>query len=114
MTKNTEQAETNRGKGVKREAPRRQARTEEDRQQKLQLILQAALEEFSQKGFAEARLDEIARKAGVAKGTLYLYASSKQALFESVVRFGIGPTLQEIESGILLLLGSGKRQHPTG
>ena len=101
MSKDAERVGANRGKAAKRAAPRRQARTEEDKQQKLQAILKAALEEFSQKGFAEARLDEIARKAGVAKGTVYLYAPSKQALFESVVRFGIGPTIREIETGIL-------------
>src|SRR5688572_8719020 len=57
---------------------RRRARNEEERGRKLAAILDAALDVFSDKGFAEARLDEIAARAGVAKGTVYLYVSSKQ------------------------------------
>jgi AcrR family transcriptional regulator len=49
-------------------------------------ILDAALDEFAEKGFASARLEDVAARAGVAKGTIYLYAPSKQALFEDLVR----------------------------
>lgn len=49
-------------------------------------ILKAALEEFTKNGFAKARLATIAQKAGVAKGTLYLYFSNKEALFAGVVQ----------------------------
>ncbi len=87
--------------GAANATPSRRARTDTDKQRKLQAILDAALVEFSQKGFAEARLDEIARKAGVAKGTIYLYAPSKQALFEAVVRSGISPMLSEVETALL-------------
>jgi AcrR family transcriptional regulator len=52
-------------------------------------IRHAALEEFALKGFASARMSDIARRAGVTKGTLYLYFSSKSDLFESVSR-GLG------------------------
>lgn len=49
-------------------------------------ILGAALECFAESGFAATRLDEIARRAGVTKGTLYLYFTSKEEIFKSVVR----------------------------
>ena len=48
-------------------------------------ILDAALAEFADRGFAAARLDDIARRAGVAKGTIYLYFPDKDALFRGVV-----------------------------
>lgn len=67
----------------------------------MQAILDAALDVFSQKGFSQARLDDVARKAGVAKGTLYLYVSSKQGLFEALVRSGIGGPVREIEQRVL-------------
>jgi AcrR family transcriptional regulator len=49
-------------------------------------ILEAALEEFSARGFAGARMAEVARRAGIAKGLIYHYFPSKTALFEAVVR----------------------------
>ena len=47
-------------------------------------ILDAALTVFSARGFAHAKLDDVARQAGVSKGTLYLYFDSKEALFEAM------------------------------
>lgn len=49
-------------------------------------ILKAALECFSERGFAATKLDDIAARADVTKGTLYLYFKSKEEIFESVVR----------------------------
>ncbi len=46
----------------------------------------AALQLFIEKGYAATRLDDIAARAGVVKGTLYLYFDSKEALFNAVVR----------------------------
>ena len=54
-------------------------------------ILDAALAEFTRHGFAEARVEDIARGAAVSKGTVYLYYPTKQALFEALVRRDIGP-----------------------
>ena len=48
-------------------------------------ILDAALEEFSRKGFAAARMEDVAQRAGVGKGTVYLYFDDKEALFEGLV-----------------------------
>ncbi len=49
-------------------------------------IMEAALEAFSRKGFRGATMDEVARSAGVTKGTIYLYFSSKEAVFLASVR----------------------------
>ena len=51
-----------------------------------QQILDAAFHEFGEKGLAGARLDDIARRAGVAKGTIYLYFPNKEALFREMIR----------------------------
>lgn len=58
----------------------------------------AALELFVEKGFAATRLEDIAVRAGVSKGTLYLYFDSKEALFKAVIQEGLVPTLAEAES----------------
>jgi len=60
-------------------------------------ILAAAFEVFSAKGFAAARLDDVARKAGVAKGTLYLYFPDKESLFEQLLLSFADPVLTNIE-----------------
>lgn len=61
-------------------------------------LTQAALELFVSKGYAATRLDDIAARAGVSKGALYLYFNSKEALFEAVIREGILPALDEGEA----------------
>jgi AcrR family transcriptional regulator len=60
----------------------------------------AALEIFVEKGFAATRLDDVAKRAGVSKGTLYLYFESKEELFKAVVREGIVAELGEAEEFI--------------
>jgi AcrR family transcriptional regulator len=60
-------------------------------------LVQAALELFVEHGFAATRLDDVARKAGVSKGTLYLYFDSKDELFKAVVREGLVPALERGE-----------------
>lgn len=52
-------------------------------------LLAAALELFVEKGFAATRAEEVAKRAGVSKGTLFLYFSSKEELFKAVVRANI-------------------------
>jgi AcrR family transcriptional regulator len=61
-------------------------------------LLTAALELFVEKGFAATRLDDVAARAGVAKGTVYLYFPSKEELFKAVIREGILPALAEGQS----------------
>jgi AcrR family transcriptional regulator len=66
-------------------------------------ICAAALEVFAEKGFAAAKLDAIARRAGVSKGTLYLYFDDKQELFRAVVRSAIAPNIEAITSAVSAL-----------
>lgn len=57
-------------------------------------IVQAALDLFVEKGFASTKMDEIAHRAGVTKGTVYLYFPSKDDLFRAVVGEMMGPNLE--------------------
>src|ERR1700761_9713023 len=66
-----------------------EARTETRRRRKAerpQEILEAAFVEFSRNGYAMTTLDQIAERAGVTKGTIYVYFESKEHLFISMVR----------------------------
>lgn len=74
--------------------PSTQAR-QQRKEVRSQELTDAALSLFVEKGFAATRLDEIAARAGVSKGTLYLYFDSKEALFLAVIREGIVPLLDE-------------------
>lgn len=56
-------------------------------------IVTAALDVFVERGFAATRLEEVARRAGVTKGTVYLYFANKEALFKAVVRENIVSTI---------------------
>ncbi|MBU1236594.1 MAG: TetR/AcrR family transcriptional regulator [Gammaproteobacteria bacterium] len=58
----------------------------------------AALEVFAERGFAATRLDEVAKRAGVSKGTIYLYFDSKEALFKAAVESAIIPALEAGEA----------------
>jgi len=63
-------------------------------------IIGAALSVFAEKGFAAARLDEIAARAGVSKGALYLYFETKEDLFRAVVEQAIAPNIQAVRAMI--------------
>lgn len=74
------------GARAKRSAERRDA------------IVAAALEEFSARGFAATRLDDVALRAGVAKGTIYLYFRDKETLFQELVRAELSPVVAALEA----------------
>src|SRR5882672_6866061 len=61
-------------------------------------ILAAALDEFSLRGFEAARLDDVAQRAGVAKGTIYLYFRDKESLFQELIRAMLTPLVGTIEA----------------
>lgn len=61
-------------------------------------ILDSALAEFQEKGFAAARMEDIAIGAGLSKGALYLYFKSKEALFQELVQQAIVPMADRIEA----------------
>jgi AcrR family transcriptional regulator len=63
-----------------------------------QQILDAALSVFAEHGIDAAKLEEIAARAGVSKGTIYLYFSSKEELFREVVRQRVGPAIANADT----------------
>jgi AcrR family transcriptional regulator len=65
---------------------------------KREAILAAALDEFSERGFAAGRLDDVAKRAGVAKGTIYLYFRDKESLFQELIRAMLTPLVGTIEA----------------
>ena len=72
----------------------RRAEPEERRQ----AILEAGLSVFAAAGFEAAKLDDVAIKAGIAKGTIYLYFSDKYDLFEQIVRHAVTPVLDQLQN----------------
>jgi AcrR family transcriptional regulator len=61
-------------------------------------IVEAAMEEFIARGFAATRLDDIAKRAGVAKGTIYLHFKDKESMFEELVRTVIVPVVARLNA----------------
>jgi AcrR family transcriptional regulator len=59
-------------------------------------LVRAGLEEFALNGFAATRLEDVARRAGVVKGTIYRYFADKEALFLAAVRREVAPVFDEI------------------
>ncbi len=60
-------------------------------------LISAALDLFVERGFSATRLEDVAARAGVSKGTLYVYFPSKEELFKAVVRGGIVPAIERAE-----------------
>jgi len=71
-----------------------------------QQILEAAIEIFGDQGLANARLEDIAKRAGVSKGTIYLYFPNKEALFKEMIRQTV---VAELERTELDLVNDGER-----
>lgn len=60
-------------------------------------IVEVAIECFLENGFEATKLDEVARRSGIAKGTIYLYFETKEQLFRAVVQHVISSNLKDIE-----------------
>lgn len=71
-------------------------------------ILDAALKVFAEKGFAGARMEDIAKRAGVTKGTIYLYFENKEGVFKTLVRDSIGATLAGVTANARDFQGSAR------
>ena len=63
-------------------------------------LLDAALAVFVERGFATTRLEDVAARAGVSKGTLYLYYANKEELFKAVVRQNVVPLISHYRESI--------------
>lgn len=71
-------------------------------------ILTAALDVFAARGFAATKLEDVARRAGVTKGTIYLYFKNKEALFKAIVRETIVPVIAKGEALAQSFTGSAR------
>ena len=71
-------------------------------------ICSAALEVFAERGFAATKLEDVARRAGVTKGTIYLYFENKDALFKALVRQTIVPVIAKGEEIAQSFTGSAR------
>jgi AcrR family transcriptional regulator len=63
-------------------------------------ITAAALEAFAENGYSATRVDEVAKRAGVSKGLLYLYFKTKEELFKAVIRSFISPRIDALEDAV--------------
>mgnify|MGYP003624522250 CR=1 FL=1 len=61
-------------------------------------ILDGALVEFRERGFAGARIEDIAKRAGLSKGSVYLYFSSKEEMLKALIRRSVSPIAVELKS----------------
>ena len=75
-------------------------RWERRKEARPQELLASAIDLFVERGFAATRLEDVARRAGVSKGTLYLYYTNKEDLFKAVVRQSIVPTIGDAEASV--------------
>jgi len=71
-----------------------------------QEILEAALAVFAEKGFSATRMEDIAKRAGVTKGTIYLYFESKEIVFESLLQQSIGTAISGVIESVQRFQGS--------
>lgn len=72
-------------------------RWERRKEARPQELLAAALDLFVERGYSATRLDDVAARAGVSKGTLYLYFTNKEELFKAVIRENMVPIIGEAE-----------------
>lgn len=70
------------------------------KEQRPEEILNAALEEFIAKGYAGTRLDDVARRAGISKGLVYVYFNTKEELFKAVIRTFLVPHVEMLRGEI--------------
>ncbi|HEU4852926.1 MAG TPA: TetR/AcrR family transcriptional regulator [Telluria sp.] len=80
-------------------------RWERRKEARPQELLASALDLFVERGFAATRLEDVARRAGVSKGTLYLYYANKEELFKAVVRDSIVTAIGDAEDTIAVYEG---------
>lgn len=99
-------AETVSGVGATRPAPGRQRLAPAERTPQ---ILEAALEEFAERGFAGARMAAVAARAGIAKGLIYHYFPSKAELFQAAVQACTRPVFEAAERRLAGIQGSARQ-----
>ena len=85
-------------KTPKMAAPKPAANRAERTAERRAAIIEAALDEFISRGFTATRLDDVARRAGVAKGTIYLHFKDKESMFEELIRTALVPMINRLHA----------------
>jgi AcrR family transcriptional regulator len=94
-------------KSLKHRSPKKRSQRGRRRKaERPQEILAAAFEEFAAHGYAAARLEDVAKRGGIAKGTIYLYFKHKEGLFRAVVRSLIHPVFEKLAAFVGTFSGS--------
>lgn len=106
MARDTKSAPSEAGGEAARPVAGRARGRRVDREDRRRAILDAALTVFAETGFTGARMDAVAQRAGVAKGTLYLYFKDKEALFEGLIHEAADPVLGAMERRLASFEGS--------
>ena len=86
--------------------PYQEAKRSRRKQARPAEIVSAALVLFAERGFGATKLEDVAKAAGIAKGTVYLYFPTKEDLFRAVVRQELLPNLERIEEAVAAHSGS--------
>ena len=88
---------------LKQQAP---SRREQQKEARRHAIIDAGFQEFALQGFTATKLDDVAVRAGIGKGTIYLYFDSKEKLFEEVVRKNMFPIRDEAKRNVAEFKGT--------
>lgn len=86
---------TNEGETTSTAAPRPQKRGRRQKARPAEIV-EAAFKVFCAHGYGKARVDDVAREAGIAKGTVYLYFPNKQALFQAVIEAKVTASISQV------------------
>ena len=92
-TKTNEAVDVSKARAGKGAAANEGSAREKRAAERRDTILHAALDEFAASGYAAARLDDVAKRAGVAKGTIYLYFADKETLFRELIHMELTPVV---------------------
>ena len=92
------QTKTSAGPASSKPSPKPASSRAERAAERRAAIVEAALDEFIARGFTATRLDDVAKRAGVAKGTIYLHFKDKELMFEELIRTAIVPMLGRLQA----------------
>jgi AcrR family transcriptional regulator len=89
---------TSAGPASSKPSPKAAASRAERAAERRAAIVEAALDEFIARGFTATRLDDVAKRAGVAKGTIYLHFKDKESMFEELIRTALVPLIGRLHA----------------
>jgi AcrR family transcriptional regulator len=89
---------TSAGRASSKPSPKAASNRAERAAERRAAIVEAALDEFIARGFTATRLDDVAKRAGVAKGTIYLHFKDKESMFEELIRTALVPLIGRLHA----------------